>query len=186
MFAGKVWGEWEIQMKSFYAFMRNHKLYNGKVMDKETFITQKIGTDVEDLTMDEINKRRLDALQEWNKLTVNLLDMHEMGKDGKVKIKDEYKDVFQLGSQEFSDIIAKLHAMQKKLNGSYAKFDKSYAEKTSIGRMAYFFRKYFLPIGMNRWGQRRVNYESMTVEQGFYLTFLQTVGKDLEIGRAHV
>lgn len=180
MFAGKVWGEWEIQMSSFIAFMKNHKVVGDKIMDKETFLTQKIGVDVDNLSPQEISARKLEALKEWDTLDTNLLDIHEMDKtDGKLKIKDKYKDVFQIGSQEFSDVVAKLHAMQKKLNGSYAKFDKTYAEKTSIGRMMFFFRKYFIPLGVARWGQRRVDYESMSVEQGFYLTFLQTVGKDL-------
>lgn len=179
IYAGKIWGEWEIQMKTFIAFMKNQRLYNGKVYSKEDFITHKIGSEVENRTLQEISAMKLEALKEWDKLDVNLLDMLEMGKDGKVEVKDQYKDVFQLGSDDFSNVIAKLHAMQKKLNGSYNKFDKAYAEKTSIGKMMYFFRKYFIPIGMNRWGTMRTNYESMNIEQGFYLTFLQSVGKDL-------
>jgi hypothetical protein len=145
-----------------------------------------MGSEVENRTLQEISAMKLEALKEWDKLDVNLLDMMEMGKDGKVGVKDQYKDVFQLGSQEFSDIVAKLHAMQKKLNGSYNKFDKAWAEKTSLGKMMFFFRKYFIPIGVNRWGVMRTNYESMTPEQGFYLTFLQTVGKDLTKFRFNV
>lgn len=179
IYAGKIWGEWEIQMSSFIAFMKNHKVYNGKIVDKETFITSKVGTDVEGMALKDISAKKLEALKEWDKLDVNLLDIFEMSKDGKLGVKDAYKDTFEVGSSEFSDIVAKLHAMQKKLNGSYAKFDKTYAEKTSIGRMMFFFRKYFIPLGVARWGQRRVDYESMNIEQGFYLTFLQTVGKDL-------
>jgi hypothetical protein len=179
LYAGKVWGEWEIQMKSFIAFIKNHKLYNGEVMDKDTFVTKKIGVNIDSMTPSQISELKVQALQEWNKLDVNLLDMLEKNSDGIVVVKDKYKNDFQLGSSQFSDIVAKLHALQKKLNGSYSKFDKAYAEKTSIGRMAYFFRKYFLPLGMARWGQRRTDFESMSVEQGFYLTFLQTAGKDL-------
>jgi hypothetical protein len=179
LFAGKVWGEWEIQMKSFIAFMKNVRLYDGKMVDKEDFITLKIGTDVENLTPREISELKLKALEEWDSLDVNLLDLFEQDKEGVLVVKDEYKNVFQLGSSEFSNIIGKLHAMQKRLNGSYAKFDRSYAEKTSLGRMAFFFRKYFLPIGVNRWGERRADYESMSPEQGFYITFIQSWGKDL-------
>ena len=186
VFAGKIWGEWEIQMKSFVAFMKNHKLYDGHVIDKETFITKKIGVDVDTLSLKEIEKLRLDALKEWDKLDVNVLDMLEMQKDGIVRVKDQYKDDFQLGSSEFSDIVAKLHSMQKKLNGSYAKFDKAYFEKTSMGRMAYFFRKYFVPLGVARWGTRRPEFEGMVVEQGFYLTFIQTMGTDLAKFRFNV
>lgn len=179
LYAGKIWGEWEIQMKSFIAFMKSHKLYDGQVFDRETFITKKIGVDLDGMTPSQIAKLRLEALKEFEALDVNLLDMMELNKEGTLAIKDEYSSSFQFGSGQFSDIVAKLHALQKKLNGSYAEFDKSYAEKTSIGKMMYFFRKYFLPIGVNRWGVRRVNYESMNIEQGFYLTFIQTMGKDL-------
>jgi hypothetical protein len=186
VYAGKTWGEWEIQMSSFIAFMKNHRVYNGKIVDKETFITSRVGTDVEEMSLKDISAKKLEALNEWNKLDTNLLDIFEMGKDGKLGVKDAYKDTFEVGSSEFSDIVAKLHAMQKKLNGSYAKFDKTYAEKTSIGRMMFFFRKYFIPLGVARWGQRRVDYESMNIEQGFYLTFLQTVGKDLTKFRFNV
>lgn len=186
LYAGKIWGEWEIQMKSFIAFMKAHKLYNGEVVDRETFITKKLGTDLDAMTPSQISSKRLEALKEFDALDVNLLDMMELNKDGVLDVKDQYKSSFQFGSQQFSDIVAKLHAMQKKLNGSYNEFDKAYAEKTSIGKMMYFFRKYFLPIGVNRWGVRRVNYESMNIEQGFYLTFIQTMGKDLAKFRFNV
>lgn len=179
LYAGKVWGEWEIQMKSFIAFMKNHKLYNGKVLSREDFITEKMGTDVEDLTVSEINAKRLQAIEEWNQLDVNLLDMHQLDSNGKMSIKPEYQNAFQFGSEEFSNIVGKLHAMQKRLNGSYAKFDKAYAEKSSLGRMMFFFRKFVVPLGVARFGTRRTDYESMRPEQGFYLTFIQTVGKDL-------
>ena len=187
MYAGKIWGEWEIQMKSFVAFIKNFKVAeDGKIIGKEDYITKKVGVNVDSLTLDEISKLKLDALKEWDKLQVNLLDILELGKDGILKVKDQYKDAFEFGSQQFSDIVAKLHAMQKRLNGSYAKIDKSYAEKTSLGRMMFFFKKYLIPLGMNRWGTRRTDYESMTPEQGFYLTFLQTVGKDLAKFRFNV
>jgi len=185
IFAGKVWGEWEIQMKSFIAFMKNHKVYDGKVLSKEDFITRKIGTDLESLSPSEISAKKLKALEEWNKLDVNLLDILEM-KNGKLAVKDAYKDVFQFGSGDFSNIIAKLHAMQKRLNGSYAKFDKAYAEKESIGRMMFFFRKYFLPIGVSRWGTLRTDYESMRPEQGAYIVFYKTALKDLKKFRFNV
>ena len=186
LYAGKIWGEWEIQMKSFIAFMKNHKLYDGEIVDRETFITKKIGTDLDGMSPSQINKLRLDALKEFEALDINLLDMMELNKEGILDIKDQYKSSFQFGSGQFSDIVAKLHALQKKLNGSYNQFDKAYVEKMAIGKMMYFFRKYFLPIGINRWGVRRVNYESMKIEQGFYLTFIQTMGKDLAKFRFNV
>ena len=178
IFGGKIWGEWEIQVSAFLSFIKNNKLYNGKIIDKETFITQKLG-DIEDLSLEEISQKKLEALQEFDKLDVTLLDIMELNKEGKLAVKDQYKDAFELGSQQFTDVIAKLHAMQKKINGSYAKFDKTFAEKTSLGRMMFFFRKYFIPLGLNRWGKRRLNYESMSVEEGFYLTFMRTMLKDL-------
>jgi hypothetical protein len=179
MFAGKVWGEWEIQMSGFIAFGQNIKLYNGKMIDRDSFITMKVGTDFSNMTLSEVSKKKVEAAQEFNKLDVTLFDILHLDKDGKLGVKDEYKDAFELGSKQFSDIIGKLHSMQKRINGSYAKFDQAYVQKTSLGRMMFFFRKYFIQLGMNRWGQRRPDYEGMSVEQGFYLTFYQTIIKDM-------
>ena len=179
IFSGKIWGEWEIQMSSFIAFMKNVKLYNGKMYDKDSFITMKIGTDFTGMTLKEIRTKKLEALKEFDKLQVNLLDILEKGQDGKLTVKAQYQNVFEIGGKQFSDLVAKLHSMQKRINGSYAKFDNAYAAKSSIGRMMFFFRKYLIQLGMNRLGYRRPDFEGMTVEQGFYITFAQTVLKDL-------
>jgi len=178
VYGGRIWGEWEIQMGTFIAYMSNNKVYDGKVMDRETFITKKVG-DITGLSLKEISSKKLDAIKEFDSLEISLLDMFEKDKTGKLVVKNEYKDVFQLGSKEFSEIVAKLHSMQKRLNGSYNKFDRTYIEKTSIGRMTMFFRKHIIPLGVNRWGMRRENFESMTAEEGFYLTFCRSIGKDL-------
>jgi hypothetical protein len=178
-YSGKVWGEWEIQMSSFIAFMRAHKIYNGEIVDRETYITKRLGVDPQNsMTPAEFSKAKAEALKEFNDLKDSLLDIFEM-KDGQIAVKDQFKDVFEIGGKQFSDVVANLHALQKRLNGSYASFDKSWAEKTSIGRMMFFFRKYVIPLAVNRWGEMRTNYESMTLEQGFYLTFTQTMLQDL-------
>lgn len=178
IFAGKIWGEWEIQMSSFIAFMKNVRYYNGKMYDKDSFITMKVGTDFTGMTLAEIRSKKLEAIREFDKLTVNLLDILEL-KNGKISVKSQYETSFEIGSKQFSDLVSKLHSMQKRINGSYAKFDSAYASKSSMGRMMYFFRKYFIQLGMNRLGIRRPDFEGMTVEQGFYITFAQTVLKDL-------
>ena len=182
IFAGKIWGEWEIQMSSFIAFMKNVKLYNGKMYDKDSFITLKVGTDFTGMTVKEIRNKKIEALKEFDKLNTNLLDIMEL-KDGTLSIKKQHEAAFEIGSKQFSDLIAKLHSMQKRINGSYAKFDQAYAAKSSMGRMMFFFRKYLVQLGMNRLGQRRPDFEGMTVEQGFYLTFAQTVLKDIALLR---
>lgn len=107
-----------------------------------------------------------------------MLDILEL-KNGILSVKDQYAGSFSLGDKQFSDIVAKLHSMQKRINGSYAKFDQAYVAKSSLGRMMFFFRKYFMQLAMNRFGYRRSDYESMTIEQGFYITFSQTILKDL-------
>jgi hypothetical protein len=178
IFSGKIFGEWEIQMSSFIAFMKNVKYYNGKMYDKDSFITMKIGTDFTGSTTKEIRDKRLEAINEFNKLTVNLLDILER-KNGVLSVKDQYSTAFELGGKQFSDLVAKLHAMQKRINGSYAKFDQAYAAKSSIGRLMFFFRKYFIQLAVNRFSLRRNDYEGMTVEQGFYITFTQTILRDL-------
>jgi len=184
-FAGKVWGEWEIQMTGFIAFARAHKLYNDKIVDLESYITLKMGTNVDMMTPQEIQQKRGEYIKEFNDLKTTLLDVFEM-KNGSIAVKPEFENAFKIGSQQFSDIISKLHSMQKRINGSYAGFDRSYAEKTSLGRMIFFFRKYVIPLAVNRWGEQRINYEGMQLEQGFYLTFLQTMKTEITNFRFNV
>lgn len=181
---GRHMGEWELQASSFIAFMKNHRLYEGEFVDKDTFITKKLG-DTTGWRAEYINGRRQVALEEFNKLTVNLLDAHEM-KDGKLSIKDEYKEYYEIGSKPFNNLVAKMHALHKKLNGSYAKFDKTMAEKTSLGRLAFFFRKHVIPLGMNRFGKLRENMESESLEEGFYRTFFNTLIGDLKNMRFNI
>ncbi len=179
IFAGKIWGEWEIQMSSFIAFMKNVRLYNGKMYDKDSFITMKIGVDLTGLTPKQIREKKLEAIREFDKLETNLLDILELNKDGKLSVKAQYQQTFQLGDKQFSDLVGKLHSMQKRINGAYAKFDTAYAAKSSMGRLMFFFRKYFVQLGMNRFGYMRPDYEGMTIEEGFYITFAKTAIKDL-------
>ena len=177
-FAGKVWGEWEIQMSGFIAFMIGHKVYNDKIVDRDTFITMKLGN-VSSMTPQEIQNKKLEALAEFDKLENNLLDVFEM-KDGKLVVKTQFEKTFDINSQQFSDVVAKLHSMQKRINGSYAGFDRSYVEKTSFGRLVFFFRKYVIPLALNRLSTMRVNYEGMQVEEGFYVTFIKAIVSDLK------
>jgi len=177
VYAGKMWGEWEIQMSTFIAYMLNNKVSDGKVVDRESFITKHMG-DISDMSIKEISAKKLEAIKAFDALEHNLLDLFEM-KDGKLVVKAQFKDVFELGSKDFSNVVAKLHSMQKRINGSYNKFDKTYIEKTSLGKMATFFRKHVIPLGVNRLGTLRENYESMSTEEGFYITFCKTMGKDL-------
>lgn len=177
-FAGKIWGEWEIQMSGFIAFMLAHKVYNDKIVDRDTFLTMKLGN-ISSMTPQEIQNKKLEALAEFDKLDTNLLDVFEM-KDGKLLVKPQFDKTFDINSQQFSDVVAKLHSMQKRINGSYAGFDRSYVEKTSFGRLIFFFRKYVIPLALNRLSIMRVNYEGMQVEEGFYITFLKTIVSDLK------
>lgn len=177
-YAGKVWGEWEIQTSTWLAFMKANKVIDGALVDRETYITQQLG-DVTGMTIKEISSKKLEILKRFEASKVNLLDIMELNSKGVLAVKEEYKNVFQIGSKQFTDIVSKLHSLQKRINGSYAKFDKTYTEKTSLGRMMFFFRKYVIPLGLNRWGERRVDYEGMQIEEGFYRTFLRTIGKDL-------
>jgi hypothetical protein len=115
----------------------------------------------------EITKIKLKAIEEFDKIEDNLITIMELNKDGKLQVKDEFKNAYKIGDVKYNSVVSRLHGMQKKINGSYAKYDKTYAEKTTLGRLSFFFRKYFVPIGVNHWGTRRVDWETESLEEGF-------------------
>ena len=174
IFAGKQFGEWEIQSTAFLAYLKNNKLYKDPatneyaVYNSEQFITMKFGNqNIEEMDPREITKIKLQAIEEFDKLEDNLITIMELNKDGKLQVKDKFKNAYKIGDAKYNSVVGRLHGMQKKINGSYAKYDKTYAEKTTLGRLTFFFRKYFVPIGVNHWGTRRVDWETESLEEGF-------------------
>src|SRR5690606_953639 len=61
-------------------------------------------------------------------------------------------------------------AINKSLNGAYAKIDQLKGEKYSLVRALTFMRKYFVPLFANRFANRRFDTEFADWREGYYRT----------------
>lgn len=77
------------------------------------------------------------------------------------------------------DLQDRIHAISKKLHGVYNDFDKGTAQRYSVGRLAIMYRKHLLPGYKRRWGRLKVDQELGAVTEGYYMTFYNTMLKDL-------
>ena len=106
---------------------------------------------------------------------ISLYDAYEKGEDGIPKLKEGV----QFTKEQERAYMNKIHAINKKLNGSYAKMDQSFVENYSIGRLLFFMKKFFLPLWADRYFKVRGDWELGDVREGHYRAFLDTVLKDL-------
>jgi hypothetical protein len=107
------------------------------------------------------------------------------GYDGKFKIyntKLDKKGNFKKGTQftinDENDLKLELLQTNLRLNGNYEKLNKTVLEKHFIGKGLTLFRRFFVSIGVNRWGginEERYNIGKKDWHSGFYITTLRAL-----------
>jgi hypothetical protein len=105
-----------------------------------------------------------------------LLDAYELDKKGNLKLKDGV----ELSEDEFNQLTGRMHSILKDLNGNYNQFDRPLIEKYSLGRMAFFMRKYLVPMVSRRFSTLHVDMEAGTFKEGYYRTFFRVFWNDLK------
>jgi len=61
-----------------------------------------------------------------------------------------------------------VYSEMRRAQGNYAKADQVKAESTAMGKMMLFFRKYLVPMFMNRFGYMKTNWEAGEVSLGYW------------------
>jgi len=77
------------------------------------------------------------------------------------------------------NLINKIQSINEGLHGNYSKLNQAMVERYSVGRMAFFFRKFFVPLFAKRFSGLRANIMRDTYTEGFYITFYNSVIKEL-------
>ena len=106
---------------------------------------------------------------------IDLYDAFEKGEDGIPKLKEGV----QITDRELREYMTRIQGVNKLLNGSYAKLDQTKIEKYSLGRMAIFMKKFFIPLFVNRFGKFRGDSELQDVREGHYISFYNAIVKDM-------
>ena len=74
----------------------------------------------------------------------------------------------------------RLHSVNKKLNGAYAKIDKSRLQRRWIGRMVLMFRKYIWQAYKTRFQNERLDVESTDIVQGYVNAYYSDFIKEMK------
>jgi len=135
-----------------------------------------------------MNAKKVFKVTNGKRVAISLMDAFEKGDKGLPKIKDgiEYEEGVPLTYEHLKDFTNKIHAINKALNGSYAKFDQSLVEKYSVARLMIFMKKFFIPLFVNRFGMKRFDLEMGTYREGHYKVFIMTFLRDLIMYRQNV
>jgi hypothetical protein len=83
------------------------------------------------------------------------------------------------GGQKRIDVQNKIHALNKRLHGIYNNFDKSVAQKYTLGRLAFMYRKYLIPSYTRRFKKLGMDQELGSMTEGYYRTFWTQFAKDI-------
>jgi predicted kinase len=139
------------------------KIYGEWEMQMTTFIAMLKAKKVEQI------------LPNSTKKMIDLYDAFERGENGIPKLKEGV----QITEKELREYMTKIQGINKLLNGSYAKLDQTKIEKYSLGRMAIFMKKFFIPLFVNRFGKFREDAELQDIREGHYISFYNAVVKDM-------
>lgn len=61
-----------------------------------------------------------------------------------------------------------IYSETRRAQGNYAKTDQTYMESQVLGKMIFFFRKFLVPLFLNRFGYMRPNWEAGEVALGYW------------------
>lgn len=111
---------------------------------------------------------------------IPLYEAYELGKDGKIKLKNGIVLSGQISKNGLVsyDVQNTLHAMNKRLQGVYNKFDKIALERHWLGRLLTMYKKFLVPGLKRRYKGLSYDYELGSYTEGFYSTFYRKLVAD--------
>jgi hypothetical protein len=96
----------------------------------------------------------------------------------KYGVKGIYENTDFTSKKRF-DLQNKLHALSKRLHGVYNDFDKSVAQKYSLGRLLMMYKKHIVPGYKRRVKKVSMDQELGSPTEGYYRTFVTVFLKDI-------
>jgi hypothetical protein len=101
--------------------------------------------------------------------------------NGEIETDENGETIYVPYSESYrQDIQARLHGINKYMNGVYNDFDKGTMQKYSAGRLAVMYRKHVAPGYKRRFKRASMDQEIGTPTEGYYRTFADTLLTDLK------
>ena len=104
---------------------------------------------------------------------MSLLDAYEKYGVEEIYNKTDFTDTKR------QNIMNRLHALNKRMHGIYNDFDKATAQRYSLGKLAFMYRKYLVPAYKRRFKNLGYDEELGAQTEGYYKTFWNLYLKNL-------
>jgi hypothetical protein len=128
----------------------------------------------------EIQVSNLFAMLDANKVIdnetgeeISVLDAYEKYGTEEIYNKTDFTD------KKRQNIMNTLHALNKRMHGIYNDFDKATAQRYSLGKLAFMYRKYLVPAYKRRFKNLGYDEELGGQTEGYYRTFWNLYLKNL-------
>ena len=118
-----------------------------------------------------LNSRKVIDKESGQEIT--LMEAYKKYGVDQIKNKTDFTEEMRL------DVQNKIHALNKRLHGIYNNFDKSVAQKHTLGRLAFMYRKFLVPSYTRRFKKLGMDQELGSMTEGFYRTFWNQFAKDI-------
>lgn len=104
-------------------------------------------------------------------------------KDDIIALRDGVDKAWDMDSDNFAQFKLRVQTTNERLQGAYAKENMSEVQRTTWGTLLTFMRKYFVPMFMNRFSNRRLNVSAGDFREGYYKTSLKAMSDTLKNGK---
>lgn len=120
---------------------------------------------------------------------IKYINAWEVGKDGKIKLKDGIDKAYDLNGKEFLRVKNTMQQVITNINGAFSEYDQPQAGKFVLYRMVAFIQKHFTPMLMNHYGTKgnilagkgvgRYDWGANDVNMGFFSAVINYLTKGL-------
>jgi len=118
---------------------------------------------------------------------ISLIDAYELDSDGIIKLKDGVDKSWEVDGEKFNRLKNQIQALNRKIHGNYATFDKTQLEMYALGSLAMFLKRFFVSMAANRFAfggnihEGRFDINS-GIQYGYYTQTLSIAIKQLQNG----
>ena len=122
------------------------------------------------------------------KLNDKLIPLYEAFENdgGVAKLKEGVKNVNgeNLTNKDLDRFQDRVHGVVRQLQGAYALFDRTVAEKTLLGKLAFYMKKYFVPMAYRRFETFKYDYEEQDFKEGYYSSVINLLKDYIKLNKA--
>jgi hypothetical protein len=128
-----------------------------------------------------------ETMVDYNQGSILLIDAYELDENGVIKLKEGIDKAWEVGGDKFNRLKYKIQALNRKVHGNYASYDKTQIEMYALGSLAMFLKRFFVSMAANRFAfgesihQGRFNISS-GLQYGYYTQTLSIATKQIKNG----